>query len=175
LSISHIRRISRRWRPWRCIHLVDAENIAGSPCPTRAEFEYGRLRLDIVVPYGDHDHRTVAADASNALDAGLAWPGAQLLIGHGPDGADAILLQWAEHADLVNRFDAVVVASGDNAFAPLAASLRRNGLPVVVVSWRASCSRALAGAATCVRWLDPARPLTPDPRVITAQETGDAA
>jgi hypothetical protein len=174
-SAGHPERRRPRWRPRRCIHMIDAENIARSARPTPADLDHGRLRLDAVVPYGDHDHRTVAADAGNALAAGLAWPGAQLLIGHGPNGADAALLRWAEDAALPDRFDAVVIASGDNAFAPLAAALRRAGLSVVVASWRTSCSRGLARAATSVRWLDPVQQLTPGPFVTTAQEAGEVA
>jgi len=149
---------SRRWRPMHSIHLIDAENVAGTARPTRGEFADGRSRLNAVAPAGPHDHSVVAAGGASIFEAGLTWPTAQLLKGHGPDGADHALLEWAAAADLVTRFDALVIASGDFAFVSLAAEVRAVGLPVTVVTWRNSCSRVLAGVASTVLWLDPTTP-----------------
>jgi hypothetical protein len=149
----------RSWRPRRSIYFIDAENIAGSHRPTRLDLRRGCLLLGAAVPASHLDHIVVAAGTQNAVDAGLTWPGAQLLVGHGNDGADVELLEWAARAHLEERFDVVVIASGDFAFVDLAAVLRRKGIPVVVAAWRASCSRQLAATASAVRWLDPIEPL----------------
>lgn len=162
---------SRPWRPQRSIRLVDAENVAGTGRPTRRELADGHGRLDAIAPAGPHDHTIVAAGEANAVEAGLTWPTAQLLVGHGPDGADVALLEWATTADLAQRFDALLIASGDFAFVSLAAEARAAGLPVTVVAWRNSCSRVLAGLASRVLWLDRT---TPTP-VTTALEAPRAA
>src|SRR5438874_327180 len=98
------------WRPKRSIYLVDAENIAGSYRPTRLDLWDGCRHLAAAVPASDLDHTVVAAGIQNAVEAGLTWPRAQLLVGHANGGADAALLEWAEQADLAERFDVVVIA-----------------------------------------------------------------
>jgi hypothetical protein len=161
--MARLKRPHRSWRPTRTIHLIDAENIAGTGRPTRLDLDAGRAVLEAATRPRPGDHTVVAASVGNALLVGLTWPHAQLLVGHGPDGADVALLDWAASADLLDRFDGVVIASGDFAVVGITTSLRAAGLPVVVASWRESCSKVLAGVATCVRWLDPLPTPAPSP------------
>lgn len=146
----------RPWRrPQRNINLIDAENVAGTSAPSRLRLARTKQLVEAAVPVGPDDHTVVAADRRLALDVGLTWTGARLILGHGRDGADLALLEWAADADLTRRFDGAVIASGDFAFVDLVVALRRAGLPVTVTAWRRSCSRQLASAASSVRWLDP--------------------
>jgi hypothetical protein len=145
-----------KWRPRRYIHLVDAENVAATSEPSRRRLARTRRILEAAVDVGPDDHLVVGADRHVALEVGLVWPGAQLLVGHGRGGALRALLGWARDADIAGRFDGAVIASGDCALPGLAASLRAAEVPVTVAAWRASCSRRLAAIATTLRWLDPA-------------------
>jgi hypothetical protein len=142
---------SRPWRPARSVRLIDAENLAGNGRPSAAELAAAAAEFTAAIGTGPFDHTVVAAGPAVAFDAGLAWPGAQLLVGLGPDGADAALLEWAARADLVERFDRLVVGSGDFAFASLVADLRGVGVSVTVVARAGSCSRALSDLCEDVR------------------------
>src|SRR5687767_1286085 len=104
----------------RTLHLLDLENLAGSPAPGRARLDLVAAAYRATMPVRDNDHVAVASDVRTALEAGLAWPGARLLAGRGPDGADRALLGATDPAWAATHYDRVVIGSGDHAFAPLA-------------------------------------------------------
>lgn len=136
------------WRPvGRSLLLVDLENLAG-PNLTGAHhltrIASGILGASAVQP---GDHVVVATNPRQLLDARVAFPGARLLVGRGPDGADRALLADWEPEDLARRYDRLVVASGDHAFASLAQDVRSLGVEVHVVAWRRSLSGRLREAA----------------------------
>jgi hypothetical protein len=86
----------------------------------------------------------IGAGPTLAVAAGLAWPGCQLVVGRGIDGADRALLAAVEPAFAASHYDRVLVASGDHAFAPLVAQLlERRVLVEVVVSQERSLSGQL--------------------------------
>jgi hypothetical protein len=135
----------------RTLHLIDIENLAGAPRldRTAAEHTVTAYRRRITVREGDHV--VVAADVRNAVAAGLAWPGAQLKAGTGPDGADIALLDAvADTPWIATHYSRVVIGSGDHAFAGLAVALRALGVAVVVVAQAGHLSRWLRRAAALV-------------------------
>lgn len=148
-------------RTGRTLHLVDIENLAATSRldVATAARTVAAYRRRIAVRSGDHV--VVAADVHNAVPAGLAWPGARLRAGVGPDGADAALLDAAADVPWVaDHYSRVVIGSGDHAFAALATQLRARGVAVVVVAHRAGLSRWLRRAACLVLPLDVAVPVT---------------
>jgi len=157
---------SRRWWPTgRTLFLVDAENLAGTGRPAAGALVAAAKGLAEAMPVGPADHIVVGVAHNSVLGAGLAWPRARLVVGSGPDGADLALLRNAQAQDLASRYDRVVVASGDGAFAPLVAELGSLGVQAVVVSPAGSCSRRLRLAARAVVVLDAAdgTPIPPHP------------
>lgn len=136
----------RTSRPSRAIHLIDIENLAGQPRPSAEQVERVREMYETVVHVDCHDHVVVAANHGAAPEVGLTWPG-RLVIRSGHNGADLALLDVANHESIAERFDEVVIASGDGIFADLAAWLTASGVPVRVVSRPESLSRRLQLAA----------------------------
>lgn len=124
----------RGHRPYRRLHLVDAENLVGHGHSTQAELAEARRLLEEVFPTGPDDQTVVGVDKGNVLGAGLTWPGAQVVFGIGPDGADRALISAADPQWIAARYDEVVIVSGDHAFGPLATELRALGVRVTVVS-----------------------------------------
>ena len=59
-----------------------------------------------------------------------------------------------QHENVAARFTHVVIGSGDGVFSQAAANLAARDVRVTVVSRRDSLSRALAGVAGDVRYLD---------------------
>lgn len=129
-------------------HLVDIENLMGSGrlTPTDVKACYaayratGLLRCDI-------DLIVLACNPFIGFDVGKAWPDALLKVGHGPDGADRELLMHVSHDKVPQRFNHVVIASGDGAFVEPACRLAADGRTVTVLSRSASLSKPLRLAA----------------------------
>ena len=163
---------ARGRRPYRRLHLVDAENLVGHGRSTQAEMAEARRLLEQVFPTGPDDQTVVGVDKGNVLGAGLTWPGAQVVWGVGPDGADLALLGCSDPAWIAARYDEVVIASGDHAFSLLAADLRTLGVRVTVVSRFDRISADLYRAASDYRSL-PVIDLTRFPSEVVAEVAVD--
>lgn len=137
----------------RTLHLIDVENLVRGSGASAADVvdAFAAYRSAVAVRTGDHV--VIASGCRLLVPSGLAWPGARLLLGRGPDGADLALLRASEPAAVAAAYSRVVIASGDGIFAPRAAELRRAGLVVVVVSLRDSLSIDLRDNAALVRRL----------------------
>jgi hypothetical protein len=118
----------------RTLHVLDIENLVGGSAvgPTAVGPALSAYRATAAVRAGDHV--IIGSGPALAVAAGLAWPGARLLLGHGIDGADRALLDAVDVDFVAAHYDRVVIASGDHCFAQLARSLRAAGLDVTVVT-----------------------------------------
>ncbi|MEV5409544.1 hypothetical protein AB0K60_12005 [Thermopolyspora sp. NPDC052614] len=144
------RRGRRLLRQGRGVHLLDLENLTGSPCPTTAQVTEFMTEYRELVPIGPMDQFVVAVNPSAGLSVGMALRGIQLLIRAGRDGADRALSESAYAARLPERFERVVIGSGDGHFTDLAAWLAGSGTHVTVVSRRGALNRRLYAAASKV-------------------------
>lgn len=127
----------------RTAHLIDLENLIGSGLFSLPEAVAGRQcyqDLDLINP---GDHVIVACNPLRVGSLGHPWPGTRLLVGHGPDGADRVLLAALETERLEARFDRIVLASGDGIFADAVAKMRGEGIEVIVVGREGSIARRL--------------------------------
>lgn len=140
--------LSLRWVPRsRALVLLDLENLAGDPLVGLAAAQEVVRRVLRSAEIRTGDHVIVGCNPRLGLTAAAACPGARLVIGCGPDGADRALLATVEPDDAARRFERVVIGSGDHAFAPLARALRLRGVDVTVISRPGSCSQHLVPAA----------------------------
>jgi hypothetical protein len=138
----------------RTLHLVDLENLMRGPRQPVAEMSASSVGYRSLAPVNDGDHVIVAVNPSIAMDARRVWPGARMLVGFGPHGADLQLLDAiADREWVAARFDRVVVGSGDGIFAPAVIELRQLGIAIGVVSQYDRLSRHLRRTATFVRLL----------------------
>ena len=153
----------RGWRPQgRGLHLVDLENLAGWAVVDPAALASLARRLHRLARVRTGDHVVVATNPAQLMASAPAFPGARLLVGRGRDGADRALLSAAHAAEVAERYDRLVVMSGDHAFAPLAEEVRRLGRTVRVVAHGESLSARLRDAASEVV------PVTPRPALRRA-------
>ena len=137
----------------RRLHLIDIENLAGSPRPSSALTRSCAHRYRALTKEGAGDQTVIACNHGAALDVVQAWP-ARLLQRSGPDGADQALLDVLRYERVAERFTGVVVGSGDGIFAEAVARLGAAGVTVSVVSHRRSLSKRLALAASDVVYFD---------------------
>jgi hypothetical protein len=117
------------------------------------------------VRVGESDLVVLGTNGYLAFATKAAWPGALVRIGRGPDGADLALLREASPSDLAQRFDRVVVGSGDGIFTGLVADLRFSNVEVVVAARPRSVARSLRRLARVVPVVCDPQPHDPMPAV----------
>jgi hypothetical protein len=97
--------------PGRAVHLVDAENLLGTPAPGPGHV------LDLArcyarrVGFGPMDQVVIGCSHRAFTTIGFCWRGPQYLLRSGPDGADLALLAVLAQDHVAARFAAVVIAS----------------------------------------------------------------
>jgi hypothetical protein len=138
----------QRMSPNRTHHYVDIENLAGCGRLTAEAAARARSAWDLAVVAGKGDLFTIGCDTANVLEAGRVFPGARIVCGHGPDGADMALIQAME-ADMEAGpgSSRVTLGSGDHIFASPLAKLARGGVQTRVVGIRGHTSARLRIAA----------------------------
>ncbi|WP_125776965.1 NYN domain-containing protein [Antribacter gilvus] len=151
----------------RALHLVDIENLTGTGLPDSVAVQVARRNLQRAVPVADGDLVVVGSSHAAALAIADGWGAARYVWRSGRDGADLALLGVLEE-DVAERFDHVVIASGDGIFADAAAGLGRRGCDVTVVAREGGISWRLWTAVHDVRLLRPHD-------AVTASELGTAA
>jgi hypothetical protein len=143
----------------RAVHLVDADNLLGTPVPEPAQVRQLISRYAARVGFGPMDQVIIACSHQAFRTVGFSWPGPQYLLRSGPDGADLALLAVLENAHIAARFRDVVIGSGDHIFAPAVTSLTAAGCKITVAARRDRLSGSLARAAgPRLIYLDAPRP-----------------
>jgi hypothetical protein len=138
----------------RTLHLLDIENLVGGSRHSR-DIAVVSAAYRRTAPVRDGDLVIVAAGRTIGIDAWLEWPHAQKLLGRGLNGADcALLAEVHDRLRVPERFDRVVVGSGDGIFASVMSSLRSLGIVTGVVAPRCRLSWKLRRVAHFVRDLD---------------------
>ena len=143
-----------RLKRGRAIHLLDPENLCGSPLLTNAMVAEMRRMYASAVPVGAQDHIVLASAHISLIQMADAWPGVRYQVRSGKDGADICLARIMLDEQLSDRFDHVIVASGDGGLAPFVAEIARRGARVTVVSRMAAISPYMRLAATDVIYID---------------------
>jgi hypothetical protein len=119
----------------RTLRLVDIENMVGSCQLSLGDVARARVRINAAIAPRAQDHTVIAASHYNAPAAYFGWTDpVRRLARSGKDGADLALLEViADVSWVAARYDRVVVASGDHAFAPAVAELKGAGVEVIVI------------------------------------------
>jgi len=120
----------------RTLHLIDLENMVCQSEFSRRDAAIARQRVRAAAPVADGDQTVVAVSHHNGAAACFGWnEKVQFLMRSGQDGADLALLGHVQDIEWVaERFQRVVIASGDNAFALTARALKAAGLEVLAIS-----------------------------------------
>ncbi len=142
-------------RSHRQFHAVDVENLLGTPRFNQGDITSLKTRYDVIAAVNACAHIALATShPAGLLTAGLAWASARRVWYPGRDGADQALLEVLDEEAIAERFEEVIIGSGDGIFASTAARLAARGSRVTVVARRGHLSRALKLSAHEVRYLD---------------------
>jgi hypothetical protein len=143
--------------------LVDIENLtsAASMDPNRALEQWETIKRIAGLTDSDHIVMGAARSVARKYRPHLSGRNVRWVIGaNSTDAADNALLAATNLHLVSRRFDTIVIASGDHAFADLASRARTGGLAVEVLSERSMTSRALLIEATRYLPIHVPRPAT---------------
>lgn len=118
----------------RTIHLLDVENLCGTPAFSDKDLTDLQRRYSELVPIGPADLIVAASSHYRARELMFGWTEARPLFGSGPDGADKRLLDVIFHEGIEGRFSHIVIGSGDGIFSPACSHLEAHGPSVTAVA-----------------------------------------
>jgi hypothetical protein len=148
-------RLETTTNPGRILHLLDLENLLGTAEFSIEEATQAHAAYERLAPSGSVNQLVLATSHYAAPAAWFGFPpSTRRLVRSGADGADLALLDVLERESVVERYERVVIASGDGIFAFPAAALQAAGCEVTVVTRRDALSRRLQLAVRDVRFLD---------------------
>ncbi len=127
----------------RKIVLLDIENMMFGQHEGQGNRNRSAEILDLAQARRPTDMVIVGCNPALAFRAKDLFPNAQIVTGRGKDGADTALIDMIDVRHAGERFDELVIVSGDHAFAAIAHAARKVGLAVRVVAPRFGLSTAL--------------------------------
>lgn len=139
----------------RQLVLVDIENLAGGACLSAGTVQSAKAALVATRQIRAADHVVIGTSHIGLVPVGSVWSGVRYVVRSGRDGADLALLDVMAE-DVANRFESVVLASGDGIFADEVAALAAAGVPTVVIGRRGHTARSLHLVAAQVIYIDSA-------------------
>ena len=131
----------------RRLVVVDIENVAGGAVLTEAMAEWARNVVVSALAVVEGEQVVIGTSHIGLFHAASVWPSARVKARSGADGADLELLDVLTAEHIEERFDEVVLVSGDGIFADAVARLGGAGVTVTVASWTDSLSARLRLAA----------------------------
>ena len=131
----------------RRLVVVDIENVVGGAVLTVEQAVSAHLAIDEVAALNGSEHVVIGTSHVGVVSTGLGWRGPRLVVRSGENGADLALLEVLTEERVEERFDEVVLVSGDGIFAEAVAALGAAGLDVTVVAPVGHCSKRLRLAA----------------------------
>lgn len=137
----------------RRLVVVDVENIAGGAINDCGAVDWVKRVLMEAVDLTEGDHIVVGTSEYGLCTVGCRWPNVRYVARSGKDGADLALLEVLDE-NVENRFNDVVVASGDHIFTAKVSALVEAGVRVTVVGRRGRTSYLLAHAASHTVYVD---------------------
>lgn len=146
--------LKKRAMRGRRLVVVDIENVAGGALVTKAMADWARAVVEATLQVAEGEQVVIGTSHVGMFNASDAWPSARVKVRSGEDGADLELLNVLETEHVEERFDEVLIVSGDGVFADVAAHLARYGVRVTVAAWSTSMSARLRLAADSIVYLD---------------------
>ncbi|WP_162179003.1 NYN domain-containing protein [Bifidobacterium stellenboschense] len=126
---------------------MDIENLKGAGAMSDADSHLIRKTLFELFPRRPEDLVVVGSGCNQSLLASRIWTGARLVFRKGHNGADLALLDVLKNENVAQRFDRLVLASGDGIFTGIVRRLANEGMSIHQVGVTDHVSRALSEAA----------------------------
>ena len=127
--------------------LVDIENLAGTPSPSQDQIADIKAIISRYTSVDCLSQCVVACSHHAASEVLFAFPSALRRVKSGVNGADIALVEELSDHRVIERFEKIVVCSGDWIFTDEVARLGQNGVDVTVIARKGSLSKQLQLAA----------------------------
>lgn len=134
--------------------VVDIENVVGGAVMRPEQAAWAHYTIQAAVSLSEREQVVIGTSHVGVLATGIGWRGPRIVVRSGVDGADLALLDVLTEERIEERFDDLVLASGDGIFADVVASLGASGVNVTVVARSDRCSNRLRLAARDVVCLE---------------------
>lgn len=132
----------------RRLVVVDIENVVRGAVVAAKQAEDAQRLLEEAVTLSGCEQVIIGTSHIGVLATWLGWRGPRIVAHSGENGADLALIQILTGERIAERFDEVVLASGDGIFTDAVAALGAAGVAVTVVAHSDGCSRRLQMAAS---------------------------
>lgn len=131
----------------RRLVIVDIENVVGGAVLTTEQAVGAHLSIQEVAALNGSEQVVIGTSHVGLVSTGIGWRGPRLVVRSGENGADLALLDVLTEERIEERFDEVVLVSGDGIFTEAVAALGAAGVDVMVVAPLGHCSKRLRVAA----------------------------
>jgi hypothetical protein len=138
----------------RRLVVVDIENVVGGAVMTVEQASCAHMCIEGAVGLHGDEHVVIGTSHVGLMPTGLGWAGPRLVARSGDNGADPALLEVLTEERVEERFDEVVLVSGDGIFTDAVAALSAAGLRVTVVTRPEACSKRLRMAVVRTVYLN---------------------
>ena len=140
--------LKKRALQGRRLVVVDIENVAGGAVVTDWIARWARMVVETALDIRDDEQVVIGTSHVGLFHAKAAWPCARVKVRRsGENVAGHELIEVLTSERIEERFDEVVLVSGNQILSDAVASLGGSGVSITVVSWAASLSRRLRMAA----------------------------
>lgn len=126
---------------------VDIENVVGGAILTSANASWARHQIEKVIELRYDEQVVIGTSHIGVVSTRMGWDGPRIVMRSGPDGADLALLEVLQGERIAERFDELVLVSGDGIFAEVVARLAAEGVKTTVVAHHGGLSKRLRLAA----------------------------
>lgn len=144
----------RRARRGRRLVVVDIENVTGGAVRTALQAAQAHRAIEAASPLSGDEQVIIGTSHVGVLACGIGWRGTRIVVRSGVDGADLALLEVLTTERVEDRFDSVVLVSGDGIFTAAVAALEAQGVDVTVVAHTNGCAKRLLLAASRTVFLE---------------------
>jgi hypothetical protein len=126
---------------------VEIENIAEGAVRTTALASWARRQVEGAIALKQGEQVIIGATHRSVLPVRMVWPEARIVTGLRVEDVHGELLEVLQGERIGERFDELVLASGNGVYTEAIASLAASGVEVTVLAWPESLSKRLRMAA----------------------------
>lgn len=134
----------------RRLVVVEIESITEGAVRTRVHASWAKRLVEEAIGLKEGEQVIVGAPRRSVLATGMSWPEHRIVTGTSPEDTQRELLRVLEDERVGERFDELVLVSGNGLFADAIAALAADGVMVTALAWPENLSKRLrlAVAAT---------------------------
>jgi hypothetical protein len=131
----------------RRLVVVEIESIAEGAVRTTPLASWAKHQVAGVIALKQGEQVVVGATHRSILPVRMMWPEPRIVTGSRAEDVQNEILQVLQDEQIAERFDELVLASGNGVYAEAIASLAASGVEVTVVAWPENLSKRLRMAA----------------------------